>query len=221
MHPLIVSILVATLCFSIYFFLFYENHIWGRWLGADSSGYGRIILMRLAGFFIFLIPYLFSTDYLHKPLQQINFSTLFILCFICAILLIVINYFAARTPSNLAHYPQIRKTKWNFTDIIISSTTWILYLIGYEFLFRGYLFFSTLQHFDLVSSVGLNVAIYMLVHIPKGYKETFGSIPMGIVLCYITYYSGSVWPAVIIHSMLALSNEWFSIYYLTRQSKKV
>jgi membrane protease YdiL (CAAX protease family) len=34
---------------------------------------------------------------------------------------------------------------------------------------------------------------------------------VGILLCYITLHTGNIWSAVIIHSSMALSNEWFSL----------
>jgi membrane protease YdiL (CAAX protease family) len=39
------------------------------------------------------------------------------------------------------------------------------------------------------------------------------SIPFGIILCFITIKSNSIWPAIILHTVLALSNEWFSLYF--------
>ncbi|MEJ5264431.1 MAG: CPBP family intramembrane glutamic endopeptidase [Bacteroidales bacterium] len=220
MHPIVLSILVVTFCYSLYYFLFYKNTFWERWLGADESKYTRVCLMRIAGFFIFLLPYLLTSDTTPAPPTQLKGLFLSVSISVCILLLVLMNFFAARSPQNLAMYPQIRLKHWKFSDILISSFTWILYLIGYEHLFRGYLFFTSLQHFDIVSAIGLNVALYMLVHIPKGYKETFGSIPMGIVLCLFAYYTGNVWIPIILHSTLALSNEWLSIYFLSRQAKQ-
>lgn len=221
MHPLVLSISILTLCYTIYYFLFYKQAAWQRWLGTDESGYGKVCLMRMAGFLIFLIPYLLTSDAIPTPKNHLSRIQLIAALSAAACLIILLNYFAARSPENLARYPQIRLKKWNASDIVVSSITWILYLVGYEYLFRGYLFFTSLQYFDAVSATGLNSALYMLVHIHKGYKETFGSIPMGFVLCGITYFSGSVWPAIVLHSMLALSNEWFSIFYLSRQNKQL
>ncbi|MBK7407617.1 MAG: hypothetical protein IPJ40_05760 [Saprospirales bacterium] len=38
-------------------------------------------------------------------------------------------------------YPQIRVAEWTFSLVLWSSLTWVLYLVGYETLFRGILFF--------------------------------------------------------------------------------
>jgi membrane protease YdiL (CAAX protease family) len=34
---------------------------------------------------------------------------------------------------------------------------------------------------------------------------------VGIILCYITLLTGNIWSAVIVHSLMALCNEWFSL----------
>jgi membrane protease YdiL (CAAX protease family) len=56
------------------------------------------------------------------------------------------------------------------------------------------------------TAVVINLILYALVHwFDK--KERYGSVLMGIVLCSVSIYYHSVWPAIIIHLSLALSNE--------------
>jgi hypothetical protein len=58
----------------------------------------------------------------------------------------------------------------------------------------------------VVTAIIFNVTFYALVHwFDK--KERYGSLVMGIVLCGVTIYYYSVWPAVIIHLSLALGHE--------------
>jgi membrane protease YdiL (CAAX protease family) len=221
MHPLALAILLLTLSYSVYYFLFYESKFWDRYLGSDTEQYGKVVLRRLAGFIIFLTPYFFDFNNVSTIGSRMELLPLLGLMFLFMLLVVLVNKYAARLPANLEQYPQIRKQHWRISDLVISAATWILYLIGYEYMFRGYLFSESLNYLDLPSAIAVNVALYMLVHIPKGYKETFGSIPMGIVLCILTYLSGSVWPAIVLHCTLALSNEWFSIYYQLHQRKSV
>ena len=132
----------------------------------------------------------------------------------------IINYFNASSQSNLALYPQIRKEEWSFSLLACSGFTWVIYLCAYEFLLRGVLLFSTLSILDQTATIVLNVAIYAFIHLPKGTKETLASIPFGIVMCILTLASQSIWPAVFLHIVLALSNEWFSLYYHPDMSVK-
>lgn len=128
-------------------------------------------------------------------------------------LILVVNFFNAPREDNLTMYPQIRKQEWSYFLISGSALTWFLYLCSYEFLFRGILLFSSLDALSQAAAISLNLCIYALVHVPKGLKETVASIPFGIILCFLTIKSNSVWPAIMIHTVLALSNEWFSLYF--------
>jgi len=81
-----------------------------------------------------------------------------------------------------------------------------LFLIVYEFFFRGVVLFITAEDFGVTTAVIINLILYALVHwFDK--KERYGSMPMGIILCGVSIYYHSVWPAIIIHLSLALSNE--------------
>ena len=128
-------------------------------------------------------------------------------------LVIALNFFNARKPSNLEMYPQIRITDWTYGDLAVSGLTWALYLLAYEILFRGILFVPLAPVIGLVPAVTLNAAVYALAHLPKGMKESVGAIPFGIVVCLITWSTGNIWTAFWIHSAMALSNEWLSLYF--------
>jgi membrane protease YdiL (CAAX protease family) len=125
----------------------------------------------------------------------------------------LINYFNASSTSNLALYPQIRKEQWSWSVLAASALTWIIYLGAYEFLLRGVVLFFSVSVLDQSTAIALNVCLYAIIHLPKGAKEALASIPFGIVLCLICLKSHSVWPAIFLHASLALSNEWFSLYY--------
>ena len=126
-------------------------------------------------------------------------------------LILILGYFTARTPGNLKLYPQIRANTWTPGILAVSSISWILFLIGYEFLFRGFVLFASLEIMEPVPAIALNTAVYAFAHFYKGPGETFGAIPAGILFCYLTLLTGNIWCAVILHSVMALSNEWFSL----------
>ena len=116
-------------------------------------------------------------------------------------------------------YPQIRTPlPWGRGLLFSSAMTLVLYTLAYEIMFRGYLLFSCEKEMGAVLAIVINTSIYALVHIPKGWKETVGAFPMGIVLCWLTLETGNIWIAVIVHIALALSSEWLSIYFHLNKS---
>jgi len=126
-------------------------------------------------------------------------------------IILVIGYFSASKPGNLALYPQIRIKLWTPGILVLSGISWVFFLIGYEFLFRGFLLYTSLEVMGTWAAIALNCSLYAFAHLYKGPGEAFGSIPVGIFLCYLTISTGNIWTAVVVHSIMALSNEWFSI----------
>ena len=83
----------------------------------------------------------------------------------------------------------------------------LIFLFTYEIFFRGVLFMFSLQYTNLVYAILINLFFYALIHSFDSRKEIIGSLPFGIVLCMFTYFSGSIWPAFIIHASLSLGYE--------------
>ncbi|MFB6341615.1 CPBP family intramembrane glutamic endopeptidase [Saccharicrinis sp. FJH62] len=178
-----------------------------------------IYLQRLTGVITFgifpigIMNYTFSTgleDYGAALVMPYRSLLWFI---ILSVIIIPLNFFQARKDANLNVYPQIRIDNWNIGVFTLSAVTWILYLLAYEFFFRGFLLFAAQDAVGPYWAVVINTVLYAMAHIPKGKFETIGAIPLGILLCIITFNTGSFWVAFGMHVVMALSNEWFSLYY--------
>jgi membrane protease YdiL (CAAX protease family) len=131
------------------------------------------------------------------------------------IIIAVINSFASRNEESLKQYPDLKLKDWTPGRIAVLSFGWLLYLAAYEFLFRGFLFFSCYNSYGFVIALIINTVAYSLAHIPKGKREAIGAIPFGVLLCWLAWLSGSIWLPFIIHASLALSMQYFSIYRQT------
>lgn len=82
-----------------------------------------------------------------------------------------------------------------------------LFLIGYEFFFRGVLLFSIIFDAGEEIAIAINILLYALLHCFSNRKELIGTIPFGLLLCIVTLFYQSIWPAVIIHLCLAIVHE--------------
>ena len=129
-----------------------------------------------------------------------------------SLLFIILNIFNSKSPELRAIYPELRLREWDIKELSIAIGGWILYLTGYEFLFRGLLLFSCYEAFGLWPAIVINLALYSALHLPKGLKEATAAIPFGALLCYLTLESQSILPAIIIHSVQAISCEIFCTY---------
>jgi len=84
----------------------------------------------------------------------------------------------------------------------------LIFLVAYEWFFRGLLLMSFCAWMGNSWGVIANVSFYAAIHFYKGRKEMIGCIPFGIVLCVFTLWWQSVWPAIIFHLQIAIINEW-------------
>ncbi len=130
---------------------------------------------------------------------------------ILSAIIVFINFFASKSHINLNKYPLIRTRVWDIKLVAYSMSGWIIYLLSYEFLFRGFLLFACIQSFGIWPAIIINIVVYSLAHVPQGLNEAVGAIPFGLILCYVVILSGTIWPAFLLHTVLAISNEWFSI----------
>lgn len=129
------------------------------------------------------------------------------------VIIIPVAFLGARKPANLVNYPQIRARLWTRKIIVMNIAGWIIYLFGYEFLFRGILLFPLAGDLGVWPAIAINVAFYSISHVPKGLNETVGAIILGLVLCILTLATGTIWTAFFTHVALALTNSFTAMKY--------
>ncbi len=217
-----ISIAIATMAFLIYHFTVtsrrFKNRFENKFSDSDAS-IRKVLYQRLLGAILYgLIPFLTIILVFRRSLNHYGFSGDYlsksILWWIpVAVVVVYLGYLGARNKKNLEMYPQIRASRWSMGLLTLSALSWITYLVGYEFLFRGFLLFSCLEAFGYWPAIIINICLYSLFHVHKGSRETFGSMLFGFLLCYLTLYLGSFWFAILAHITMALSNEWFSLSF--------
>jgi len=110
------------------------------------------------------------------------------------------------TEKKLSPYSiNIQPLSFSFPLLFILLRT--LFLVLYEIFFRAIMLFCMIKDFGIEVAVFINLLLYVLIHWNSDKKERYGSVLMGLVLCFITIYYQNVWPAIATHLMLALSNE--------------
>ena len=184
-----------------------------------DNGVAHVFFQKLTGFFLMgIIPYISvlmflpDTPFHYGLIPQFKADD-FIYIIVPSALLVALNFFFAGKPENLQQYPQMRIKTWTPKIISLNAIGWAIYLLGYEYLFRGVFFFGILPVVGLYQAIAINTIVYSLAHLSKGPKETLGSIPLGILMCMITFKTGSIWATFLIHLAMAWSNELFALYH--------
>jgi membrane protease YdiL (CAAX protease family) len=174
---------------------------------------GKILGFILLG----LIPALLALMFFDfNPWQQLlmseNSGYWWIWMLVVSVLLILLNLKNSKSQDLRTFYPELHLKQWTLGSLGIASAGWIIYLAGYEYLFRGILLSGCINAFGVWPAIAINLALYSSLHLYKGLKEAVAAIPFGAFLCYITIESQSVVPAILIHSLQAISCEIACIY---------
>jgi membrane protease YdiL (CAAX protease family) len=218
-------IMLSLLFFSVYWFIaksekikswFYKNNEFDK-ASVNHITFNRIVGFAAMGIFPVVICLVFLRGY---SLADYGFTWnsdtfLFTLLWTIGLSIVVIPvaYMSAQKPQNLLNYPQIRAKTWTRNTVIINAVTWTLYLLGYEFLFRGVLLFPLVDYLGVWPAIAINIALYSATHIPKGMAETIGAAPLGFILCILTLYSGTIWIAFLVHVAMALTNSFTALKF--------
>ncbi len=221
----IISIVGASICFILYWFTYssekVKQYFYSRYPNDNGKIYHILFVkyMALVTFvilpgilFYFLLPEYSLSDF---GLTFSRGTTLISLQWIAAlgILILIMNWFAARRAKTFRMYPQIRVKEWDARLILTYCLAWSAYLFGYELLFRGFLLFPLVDSIGIWPAIAVNIALYSVSHIPKGMDETIGALPFGIVLCLITLQTETIWASFVIHVALVLSNSLVALMF--------
>ena len=215
---------IGIICYLIYFTLLKNTIVKSKltrlFTPAKSSFYW-VQLTRIVAFICMAIIPVVYIQSLEIDYWTVNFywttsDTKYTL--ILATILIPLGIFNAKGKAHLTMYPQVRMKQWNSFEYISNIASWGVYLLGYEFLFRGIFFLGLIPFTGLYPAIAINTVLYALAHLYKGKKETLGSIPLGIILCLITAQTETIWTAFAVHWIMATNNFVWSQYYQLRSS---
>ena len=221
MQTLIIVYALFFVAFAFYFWLLYSRqkveNTFSIKYGFSKANVLYVGLEKFAGFVLMLILPLavlqLTSHYNAKELGVAFVQPQQILLWwgIFGAVVLTVNIIRAGKPANYNIYPQIRTAAWPISLLGYYIFGWAIYLLGYEFLFRGVLFFAGINFMPLWLNIAINCILYAVAHLPKGRLEIIASLPFGVVLCLVSYYTGSFWAAWLIHLTLALSNSMVAI----------
>ena len=217
----IISIVIAI--YALYYAFAYTkmyDWIYSRVGFSFNRTVFHAVFFRLAGFFFFgIIPFILfqvhGAEFDFLIIEKEHLSKTLLWTAILSLVAFSVAYINVKN-SKQSIYPQFKIDKWTIPYKCLTYSTWILYLTGYEFMFRGLLLFGLVEEFGYYPSIILNVVLYAFVHIPKGLKEVIGCFILGPILCWTALYTDNVFSPIVIHLSLCLGNEYFSIRKQTR-----
>lgn len=212
--------IIALIAYLILYLTYYFASNFGfvrkfrlRFNETETDFEPSVYLRRSIGFVLLgVIPFSIALFFFDRPIVDYGIGLpkgqYWLLWFLIPTVVITVgNLLRSNKKIDIAYYPEVRKQSWDRQRTLTNAGFWAVYLLGYEFAIRGFLFFSLLYAFGLWPAVIINSVIYSLIHIFKGSGEAFGAFFLGILLCLITYYTNTFWIAFIIHVIMAVIND--------------
>lgn len=202
-----ISLLTASFSFFAY---------WGVLAVVKRSSLTKtvieVIIKRILGFLLFgIIPLMiaFATE-VNLWYTSLTANKLLLFFGVLVVMTPLIFLATNKIAKSKLHQERYSETLSHFATPALfnfNSFLWILYLIGYEFLFRGLLLFGCAEAWGMVTATIINVVLYAIVHIPRGKFEVLGAIPLGVLFCVITFATNTFWTVCILHCLIAISHD--------------
>jgi uncharacterized protein len=127
------------------------------------------------------------------------------------LVLLVLIFLFARSPEFLRYYPMYKPAAAAWTTFFYYEGTQLVYMFGWEFLFRGYLFFATRREIGTVPALLLQMVPFAMLHAGKPELEAYGSIPAGIFLGLIALRANSFLPCALLHFAVAFTMDLLAV----------
>ncbi len=141
-------------------------------------------------------------------LRAPGFNGLFALFGAC--LVVLLSFLASRQPEYRAIYPEVRDAAGAPRLLLISSLFYVLYYLGYETFFRGYLLFGLEQRLGPAPAILITTLATALVHLSRPPGECFAALIAGLVAGYVALRTRSIWGVFVVHLVAGLSLDIFS-----------
>jgi len=177
-------------------------------------------IKKVSGFLILgLIPVLLYNLFLNPDFGKFglsinHFRNNFFIVFSLIIVIALVLFMNQKT-NDKHNSLQINLSEWNILLFLLNAAGWIMYLVGYEFLFRGILLFECYGSFGFWPAIAINVAVYSAIHLVNGKVQTIGALIFGVIVCYLTLSRESVLIPIFVHISVSILSDYFSIRYNT------
>ncbi len=148
---------------------------------------------------VLIVKFILKDDLKNFGLAIGDFRTgIKISIFFLAIMLPLVWIFSS-FPEFVRTYPQLATARDNWSTFIIFESGLLLYLVAWEFIWRGFMLFGLKEKFGYYA-IFIQMIPFLILHNGKPAAETFGAIIAGIALGILAWRTRSIYYCVITHA---------------------
>lgn len=120
-------------------------------------------------------------------------------------------YIGANDPVLSLIHPYVKSSGSSLGRFIESSVFYLLYYIGYEFCFRGFLFMGIKDDVGEWQAVGVSLIATVLLHVNRPQSEMVMAIIAGIAFPIVVSRLGSLFPVILVHAYTGIALDYWII----------
>jgi membrane protease YdiL (CAAX protease family) len=223
----IVSILLFTFLLFIVHTMYGGKNYFIRRLGPgirrflDISESGTrdlgVYYKRLCAFVLFIVfPIIIIRGIYHESVKNYGLSRptgRLSPFFIIPVLLMsfLVLFFFSKKKKLKRRYPEVQRAKSSKLHFALSSASYMLYFLGYENLYRGFLLFGLRAYTGDWPAVLVSAGFTTLTHFRDPKAVVLGSLFGGLLFSYIALITGSIWTVFVLHSGIGIAMDYFCI----------
>jgi len=183
----------------------------GKW----NQDFFSAIYEYLTSFLLmFWVPYFIIKMVFKKRLSDFGFQfgdvrygLIFVLITIPYLLWIV--YAGSSSVVIQNEYPLSKSTMSHLHLFIIVEIFYLIYYVGFEFLFRGFMLFGLEKRYGALAAILIQTIPSAIIHFGKPVSESFGAIFAGLVFGYLAIRTRSVLYPLLLHAIIGIGTDIF------------
>jgi len=126
-------------------------------------------------------------------------------------LVLIGTWILSASPSFQSNYPHYVPAGQNWSIFLIYEAFFLLYWVGWEYLWRGFVLFGTARAFG-VMAIFIQAMPFAIMHFDKPFPEALLSVVGGVALGAVVWRTRSFWIAVPIHAaQMVILDFWCSL----------
>lgn len=214
------ALIFATIVLFVYCYFGSFSFFEKTFINVNNLAYWKIIYHNVMAFVLFFgfgsifTKFVLKEKFSNFGLTKNNGKLVLKICLIAFPIAMLCGLSCVLDKQMVANYPLINLGAYPFHYILVYFISYFLYYIGWEFLFRGMLYFTGETKCGALTSILITTLISALIHTSIGgfgkpMIETLSAIPAGLVFGYMAYKTRSIYPSLFVHIIVGFSTDIF------------
>jgi membrane protease YdiL (CAAX protease family) len=122
---------------------------------------------------------------------------------------ILLAFLASKDAAVRVEYPLAERAMQHLPWFLIVEVFYVVYYLGWEFLFRGFMLFGLEARYGAVLAILVQMIPSTIVHIGKPASETFAAIGAGLLFGYLAVRTRSILYPLLLHAAVGIGTDVF------------